>query len=83
MSIRTTLSLDEEVVASLKEESRKRGVPFRRLLNDAIRAGLLMLQSGKPRVKLKSKPADLGLRPGISIDNIGEFLEQIEGESWR
>jgi len=32
MSIRTTVTLDEDVYERLKEESRRRGVPFRQTL---------------------------------------------------
>lgn len=79
MSIRTTVTLDEDVHERLKQESRARGVPFRQALNDVIRAGLLAGErpARRKRFKVKSKP--LGLRPGLSYDKTEELLEYGEG----
>ena len=41
MSIRTTVTLDDDVLERLKEESRARSVPFRQALNDILRIGLV------------------------------------------
>ena len=37
--LRTTVTLDEDVVENVKRVSRERGVPFREALNDLIRLG--------------------------------------------
>ena len=39
MSIRTTLTLDEDVYERLQQASRSRGLPFKQTLNDVIRVG--------------------------------------------
>ena len=41
MSIRTTVTLDDDVVARVKRESRSRGASFRDTLNDLLRAALV------------------------------------------
>jgi Arc/MetJ family transcription regulator len=41
MSVRTTVSLDDDVVARVKRESLSRGASFRDTLNDLLRAALL------------------------------------------
>ena len=38
--MRTTVTLDPDVAAELKELARQRGVSFKEVLNDAVRAGL-------------------------------------------
>ena len=38
--LRTTVTLDPDVVAELKELARQRGVSFKEVLNDAVRAGM-------------------------------------------
>ena len=38
--MRTTVTLDPDVESMLRKEVRRRGEPFKRVLNDAIRAGL-------------------------------------------
>ena len=44
--MRTTLTLDEDVAAKLKAESRKTGRPFRETVNACLRAGLSVRKQG-------------------------------------
>lgn len=83
MSIRTTVTLDEDVVFSVKEEAGRKGIAFREALNDLVRRGLTTTEvPSKPR-KLGGETLSLELRPGLSVDNISELLELIEGEDRR
>ncbi len=62
--MRTTISLDPDVVSMLRKEVRRRGEPFKQVLNNAIRAGLrcpkrreeafepITFAMGQPRVDL-------------------------------
>jgi len=83
MSIRTTVTLDEDVYERLKEESRRRGVPFRQTLNEMVRRGFAAAGKPKRRTRFVAKAKDLGLRPGLSYDNTEELLEYAEGPSHR
>ncbi len=38
--MRTTVTLDPDVESLLREQVRRRGEPFKQVLNDALRAGL-------------------------------------------
>ena len=80
--MRTTLTLDEDVAAKLKAETRKSGKPFKAVVNETLRAGLLSPEA-KPRKPFKVKPANLGLRPGLSYDNVWKLIEEIEGPDHR
>lgn len=78
--MRTTLTLDDDVAAKLKAEARRAGRPFREVVNEALRLGLS--NRDKPRAKkpFKVGTRDMGeLRPGLSLDNIAELIEQVEG----
>lgn len=79
MSIRTTVTLDEDVHRRTKEFSRKRGIPFREALNELVRTGLQMERPTPPRTEFRIKPQRMGLRPGLSYDNIEELIEIGEG----
>jgi hypothetical protein len=83
MSIRTTVTLDDDVVERLKEESRSRGVPFRALLNEAVRSGLLAMKSRVSSRPFKIKPINLGASQGLNYDGLGALLGVAEGENWR
>jgi hypothetical protein len=81
--MRTTLTLDEDVAAKLKAEMRRSGRSFRDIVNDTLRHGLVEKRIATRRRPFKVEARDLGLRPGLSLDNVGELLEQIEGSLHR
>jgi hypothetical protein len=83
MSIRTTVTLDEDVFERLKEASRAERVPFRKALNEVLRAGLLAREQPPPRRKFRIVPHHMGVRPGLSYDKVSALLELAEGENYR
>lgn len=83
MSIRTTVTLDEDVVERVKRESRSRGAPFRDTLNDLLRAALLSLQNEPQRRSVKIEPTHMGYRAGLNYDDVESLLEFSEGERHR
>ncbi|UGT91898.1 CopG family transcriptional regulator [Mycobacterium ostraviense] len=63
--MRTTVTLDPDVVAALQRAVRERGMSFKAVLNDAVRRGL----SGEStRRRYRTPSRDLGLRAGVDID---------------
>jgi hypothetical protein len=82
--MRTTLTLDDDVAAKLKAESRRAGRPFREIVNETLRRGLATRRVTAQRQAFKIVPRDLGgLRPGLSLDNVAELIEQVEGSLHR
>lgn len=64
--MRTTVTLDPDVAAALKQAARERRVSFKEVLNDAVRQGL---REGGTAVQPYRVPARaMGLRPGIDLD---------------
>jgi hypothetical protein len=82
--MRTTLTLDEDVAAKLKAESHRAHRPFREIVNDTLRRGLESRRAGAQRRAFKVTARDLGdLKPGVSLDNVAELIEHIEGSVHR
>ncbi len=82
--MRTTLTLDDDVAAKLQDEARRSGRPFKEVVNEAIRQGLARKVAAESAPPFKIVARDLGeLRPGLSLDNVGELLEQVEGPNHR
>jgi len=83
--VRTTLSLDEDVAGRLKAEVRRSGKPFKEVVNEYLRHALAARSSDRPRQPaFQIHARDLGaLRPGLSLDNIGDLLEAAEGPTHR
>jgi len=83
MSIRTTVSLDDDVVARVKRESLSRGASFRDTLNDLLRAALLGIDYQPRRRALAILPTHMGYKPGLNYDSIESLLEYGEGDRHR
>lgn len=78
--MRTTLTLDEDVAAKLKAEARRSGQSFKATVNEALRRALATPPKQAPRAPFKVVTRDLGrLRPGLSLDNVADLIEQVEG----
>jgi hypothetical protein len=82
--MRTTLTLDDDVAAKLKAESRRAGRPFREVVNETLRRGLANRRATAARQAFEVRARDLGnLKPGLSLDNVAELIEQVEGSLHR
>lgn len=77
-SVRTTVTLDEDVAAALKRVVGERGVSFKEALNAAVRAGL---RSGAPPARRYRVPRRrLGLRPGLDLTKALQLAAALEDE---
>jgi hypothetical protein len=82
--MRTALTLDEDVAAKLKAESQREGRPFREIFNKTLRRGLESRRATVRRRAFKVTARDLGnLKPALSLDNVAELIEQVEGAPHR
>ena len=81
--MRTTLSIDDDVLEQAKSAAAKTRLPFRTVINEALRAGLKTMATPPDAVPYQTKPHKLGLKAGMNLDNIQELLAQIEGEDSR
>ncbi len=82
--MRTTLTLDDDVAAKLKVESRRAGRPFREIVNETLRRGLARRRLTRRRQPFRIETRDLGnLKPGLSLDNVADLIEQVEGSAFR
>ncbi|HEX9823751.1 MAG TPA: ribbon-helix-helix protein, CopG family [Actinomycetota bacterium] len=80
MAVRTTVTLEDDVAQLLREEARRSGRPIRAVVNDALRAGLRERPAVQPYgVKVR----DMGLRPGIDLDDVEGLLDRLDGPGRR
>ena len=78
--MRTTVTIDEDVAAKLKAEARRTGKPFKTVLNECLRVPLSARRGRARPPSFRIEPRDLGaLRPGLSLDNVSELLDLLEG----
>lgn len=77
--MRTTVTLDPDIGARLREMARERDVSFKEVLNSTLRAGLA---AEKPRGRpFVVHPKHLGARPGIDLHRALQLSDQLEDEA--
>lgn len=81
--MRTTITLDDDVLQQAKAAAAKSRLPFRHIINEALRAGLQLTSASPACVPYHTEPHSLGLKAGHNLDNIQELLAQIDGEDFR
>jgi hypothetical protein len=82
--MRTTVTLDDDVAAKLKAEARRTGKPFKTVLNESLRIALSTSRGRTRSEPFRIEARDLGmLRPGLSLDNVADLLDLVEGPESR
>lgn len=79
--MRTTVTLDDEVVLGIRSLQRKRpDISFKRIINDVMKKGLEVEMPTKSReFKIRTFP-NAKPKPGLNFDNIEALLSQVEGD---
>jgi plasmid stability protein len=77
--VRTTLTLDDDVIAKIRAEMRRSGRSFKDTVNDLLRAAFTARRGQKAVEPFVVKARPLGMRPGLSYDCVWALIEQIEG----
>jgi hypothetical protein len=72
--MRTTLTLDHDVAAKAQKAAARLNQPMKEIINRALRIGLEEVLRPPISKKYVTRPRPLGLRRGLSYDNIGELL---------
>lgn len=79
--MRTTLTLDDDVLDRARAVARKLHTPFRQVVNEALRAGLKTVEKPALTREYRTQPRSLGLKSGRNLDNIQELLAHVDGEA--
>jgi hypothetical protein len=79
--VRTTLTLDEDVAAELKRQSRRTGKGVKELVNDALRVGLRARSTPAPR-PYRLTPASLrAVVGGVNLDRALRLADPLDDEA--
>ena len=78
--MRTTLTLDPEVAAKAKRSAAQLRKPFKEVINEALRLGLDQVLHPPEARPYVTRGHAMGLRQGLSYDNVAELLARAEGE---
>jgi len=72
--MRTTVTLDPDTAALVRQRMQEHGVTFKQALNDAVRAG-----SGAAREPFRMATAHMGT-PAVNLDHALRLAGEIEDE---
>ena len=75
--MRTTVTLDPDVESMLRKEMRRRGEPFKQVLNNAIRAGLRNVK--RPAEAFEPLTFDMG-KPRLDLTKAASLAAELEEE---
>ena len=77
------MSIDEDVLEEARKAAGCLRLPFKTVVNEALRLGLAEVEKPAKQRRYRTTPSDMGLRRGFSVDNVQELLAQAEGEDCR
>ncbi|MFW5803230.1 MAG: type II toxin-antitoxin system VapB family antitoxin [Verrucomicrobiota bacterium] len=81
--MRTTITIDDDVLARARRIAGKRHASFKFVINEALRSGLDQVEEPAERRPYHTEAHPMGVHRGYNLDNIQELLAQVEGEDAR
>jgi hypothetical protein len=77
--MRTTIRLDDRLLADAKQWAAQTGRTFTAIVEDALRETLARRKkTGKPKWTPLPRDGAGGLRPGVSLDHTADLLELMD-----
>lgn len=74
--MRTTLTLEDDLAAKLRQVAHERKISFKAALNGALRAGLAGGHTTGKRYRMPTK--DMGVRQGVDLDRALRLAGELE-----
>ncbi len=74
--MRTTVTLDPDVAAKLKQAAHERGISFKEALNATVRRGFERSERKAQPYRVRAR--DLGVRPGVNLDKALQLAGELE-----
>jgi hypothetical protein len=81
--MRTTIHIEDDVLEQARAAAERAKTSIRKIVNEALRAGLNAMQASDGNKPYRTEPHAMGLKEGHNLDNMQELLAQIEGEDAR
>lgn len=80
--MRTTLTIDDDLVGQIEELRRAKGLSFKGAVNHLLRTGI-QLQSQPPKpTPFRTQPKRLGLRSGIDPTKLNQLLDDLDADEF-
>ena len=76
------MTLDDDVAAFLKEQSRLQDKPFKQVLNETLRRGMALGSARSERPSFPIDPNRSGLAPKVDPHRLNQLNDQLEAEEF-
>ena len=80
--MRTTLTIDDEIVDALRARARLLDLPFKQVVNDVLRRGMSPGTREAPSPEYRGVPRHRGRVPGIDPLKLNQINDQLDTESF-
>ena len=81
ISMRTTLTLDDDLAGILEQRAREMGVSFKEVVNRTIRAGLGQSARRRRGPVPRVIPHSFGFKPGVDLDKLNQLADELEADA--
>ena len=76
--MRTTLTLDDDLAALLRQQAATRGISIKETVNQALRAGLARETTARDIQTPRTIRHSFGFRPGVDLDRLNQLADDLE-----
>ena len=83
MPMRTTVTLDDDVAAKLRDRMNESGTTFKETLNTCLRHGFAQPTASELAKPYRVEARPMGLRPGMDLDDVHGLLDLLDGHAQR
>ena len=81
--MRTTLTLEDDLVAQIHTLRRVDGLSFKGAVNQLLRAGIQCRTQPPKARRYRTKPKKLGLRAGFDPGKLNQLADEMEAEEFQ
>ena len=78
MLVRTTLTLDDDVLKAARRRARDQDRPLKDVINEALRQGLALAETRRPPYRFKLKTVVGKLLPGVDLTDRDKLFDLLE-----
>ena len=79
--MRTTLTLDRDVVEYLEKEMRRTGRGLKAIVNDALRRSFRIAARPPRPPHFEVRPHAFGAKPGVDLNRVNQLADELEAEA--
>ena len=83
VSMRTTLTLDDDLAKHLHDIARRKGESFKEVVNSTLRRGLHGEERGSRLSKFRVTPKACGFRRGVDVLHLNRLNDELEMEDFQ